>query len=321
MPRFPCLPSSGRIVVALTILLTACGAPAAAPIPTPRPLTVAATTPIVGDVVRQIGGEHVRVTVLLPLGADPHAFEPSPQDIARVADADVVFAVGAGLEVFLEPLLRSAGGKALRVELTEGIPLRPFEAEVHSEGQSAVGTELHAHGAWDPHVWLDPNNVITWTHTIEAVLSRVDPARADRYRRNAEAYRAQLRELDAWIREQVSQIPPERRKLVTDHQVFGYFAHRYGFEQVGVILPGGSTVAQPSAREIAALEETLRALGVPAIFVSSTVDPALARRIAQDTGARLVQLYVDSLSPPGGEADSYIQMMRYNVRRIVEALR
>jgi len=320
-----------RVFLPVMVWLTACapvgGAPSVAP--GARPLAVVATTSIVGDVVRQIGGEGVQVTVLLPVGADPHAFEPSPQDVARVAEADVIFAVGAGLEAFLEPLLKNAGGKALYVELAEGIPLRPFEAiaghrEEGEESEHGHEHEDHGHkheGPWDPHVWLDPLNVITWTHTIEATLSRLDPARSERYRRNAEAYRAQLRELDAWIRDQVAQIPPENRKLVTEHQVFGYFAHRYGFEQVGTILPGITTTAQPSPQELAALEEAIRALGVKAIFVSSTVDPALARRVAGDTGTRLVRLYVDSLGEPGSEADSYIGMMRINVRRIVEALR
>jgi ABC-type metal ion transport system, periplasmic component/surface adhesin len=320
-----------RMLLSMMVLLAACAPSGRAPSAASgaRPLAVVATTSIVGDVVRQIGGEGVQVTVLLPVGADPHTFEPSPQDVARVAEADVVFAVGAGLEVFLEPLLKNAGGKALHVELAEGIPLRPFEAiavhrEEGEESEHGHEHEDHGHkheGPWDPHVWLDPLNVITWTHTIEATLSRLDPERADRYRRNAEAYRAQLRELDAWIREQVAQIPPENRKLVTEHQVFGYFAHRYGFEQVGTIVPGVTTIVQPSPQELAALEEAIRALGVKAIFVSSTVDPALARRVAEDTGTRLVQLYVDSLGEPGSEADSYIGMMRVNVRRIVEALR
>lgn len=296
-------------------------------------LQVVATTSIVGDVVRQIGGDAIQLTVLLPVGADPHAFEPSPQDVARVAEAQVIFAVGAGLERFLEPILQQAGGKALHVELAQGIPLRPFEgmaAHTHHHGESheheeeshAEGEEEASHaGEWDPHIWLDPNNVITWTHTIEATLSRLDPDRASFYQRNAEAYREELRQLDRWIQEQVARIPPENRKLVTEHQVFGYFAHRYGFEQVGTILPSVSTVAQPSAQELAALEEAIRSLGVKAVFVSSTVDPALARRVAEDTGTRLVRLYVDSLGEPGGEADSYVKMMRYNVRAIVEALR
>jgi len=278
-------------------------------------LRVVATTAIVGDVVRRIGGEDIALTVLLRPGVDPHVFEPSPQEAARVAEADVIFAAGAGLEAFLDPLLRQAGGRARRVDLATGIPLLPAEIEEEEDHEG------HAHGPLDPHVWLDPNNVITWTMTIEATLSQLDPARADRFRRNAEAYRAELLALDEWIRDQVAQIPPERRQLVTEHPVFTYFAHRYGFTQAGVLLPGGTTAAQPSAQEIARLEETIRARGIRAIFVSSTVDPALAQRIAADTGARLVRVYVDSLSEPGGEADSYVKMMRYTVQAIVDALR
>ncbi len=308
------------ITIAIGGLLLALAACRPAPAGSPaedRRLRVVATTSIVGDVVHQIGREAIALTVLLRPGVDPHTFAASPQDVARIAEADVVFAVGAGLEAFLEPLLREAGGRARRVDLAAGIPLRPFEAgrpeEEHEEG--------HAHGPMDPHVWLDPTHVITWTFTIEETLSRLDPGRAAFFRQNAEAYRAELRALDEWVRAQVAEIPPERRLLVTEHQVFGSFAHRYGFVQAGVILPGVSTAAQPSAQEIARLEETIRARGIRAIFVSSTVDPTLARRIAEDTGVRLVRLYVDSLSEPGGEADSYIRMMRYNVRAIVEALR
>lgn len=302
------------LLVIVGIGLSACQ-PVARPEPNGKRLRVVATTSIVGDVVRQIGGDAIQLTVLLPVGADPHAFEPSPQDVARVAEAHVIFAVGAGLERFLEPILQQAGGKTLRVELAQGIPLRSSEAELHAE-EGVLHTEEQ-----DPHLWLDPHNVITWTYTIEATLSQLDPDRAAFYRRNAEAYREELRQLDRWIQEQVAGIPPENRKLVTEHQVFGYFAHRYGFEQIGTILPGVSTVAQPSPQELAALEEAIRSLGVKAVFVSSTVDPALARRVAEDTGTRLVRLYVDSLSEPGGEADSYVKMMRYNVRAIVEALR
>lgn len=313
--------SAWRMGVALAVLAAACGAPRTPSPAAGRALRVVATTSIVGDVVREIGGEAIALTVLLPMGVDPHTFAPSPQDAARVAEADVLFAAGAGLEAFLEPLLQGAGSGVRRVDLARGIPLRPLGAGAHAhEGEEGHAGEGQA-GEWDPHVWLDPLHVITWTLTIEETLTHLDPARAEIYRRNAEAYRARLRDLDRWIQEQVGQIPPERRKLVTDHQVFGYFAQRYGFEQVGVILPGGGTAAQPSAREIAELEEAIRTQGVKAIFVSSTVDPALAQRIAQDTGARLVRLYVDSLSAPGGEAGSYLQMMRYNVRAIVEALR
>ncbi len=312
----------GLLTFAALIWGMACqpAAPALKPADETRRLRVVATTSIVGDVVRQIGGEAIDLFVLLRPGMDPHTFEPSPQEAARVAGADVIFAVGAGLEAFLEPLLRQTGAQARRVALAEGLPLLPFEAHM-GEGEPAHASEGPAHGPMDPHVWLDPQNVITWTFTIERTLSELDPNQAGRFQKNAEAYRLELRALDEWIRAQVAQIPPERRQLVTEHQVFGYFAHRYGFEQAGVILPGVTTAAQPSPQEIARLEETIRAKGVRAIFISSTVDPALAQRIAEDTGARLVRLYVDSLSEPGGGADSYLKMMRYNVQAIVEALR
>jgi len=310
-----------RIIVVLLVGITACQPSPAKPAGGERRLQVVATTTIVGDVVRQIGGEAIDLTVLLRPGMDPHTFEPSPQDAARVAGADVLFVAGAGLEAFLEPLLQQAGGRARRVDLSEGLPLLPFEAGMEEHEDHKHEEEAHSHGPMDPHVWLDPHNVITWTFTIEGALSQLDPDRTEVFRRNAEAYRAELRALDGWIRSQVALIPPDRRLLVTEHQVFGYFAHRYGFEQAGVIMPGVTTAAQPSAQEIARLEETIRSKGIRAIFVSSTVDPALARRIAEDTGARLVRLYVDSLSEPGGEADSYVKMMRYNVQAIVEALR
>ncbi|MDW8065915.1 MAG: metal ABC transporter substrate-binding protein [Anaerolineae bacterium] len=315
-------------------VLVACQAPAApSPMPTSeaaKQLRVVATTSIVGDVVRQIGGDAIQLSVIVPIGADAHAYEASPQDIARVAEADLIFAVGAGLEQhFLDRLLEQTGKRGAARQLAEGIPLLAFEGheEEHSherERHKHKEGEAHHHrhdSEVDPHLWMDPNNVITWTHTIETALSQADPGRADLYRRNAEAYRAELRKLDEWIREQVSQIPPENRKLVTDHRVFGYFARRYGFQQVGTIIPGVSTAAEPSAQEIAKLQETIRDLNVKAIFVSSTISPSVAEQIAKDIGIPLVRLYMETLSEPGGEADSYITMMRYNVQAIVRSLR
>jgi ABC-type Zn uptake system ZnuABC Zn-binding protein ZnuA len=273
-------------------------------------LRVVATTTIVGDVVRAVGGDAIALTVLLPVGADPHTFEPTPQDVAAVADAHVVFVNGAGLEVFLEPLLANAGGGAKVVVVSAGIPFRRLGSE--HEGEA---------GEVDPHVWFDPLNVVIWTRNIERALSTLDPANSETYAANAARYEAALRELDAWIREQVAQVPPQRRKLVTDHAVFGYFADRYGFEQVGAIMPGFSSAAQPAAQELARLEDAIRALGVPAVFVGTTVNPTLAQRIAEDTGVQLVFLYTGSLSEPGGPADSYLALMRYNVTAIVEALK
>ena len=155
----------------------------------------------------------------------------------------------------------------------------------------------------------------------ELPRSRLDPAHAATYKANADAYRAQLRDLDAWVRAQVATIPAENRKLVTDHATYAYFAERYGFEQIGAVVPGYSTAAQPSAQSLADLEDRIAAYGVKAVFVGKTVNPALAQRVASDTGIRLVFLYSGSLTESGGEADSYLSYVKYNVMAVVEGLK
>jgi ABC-type Zn uptake system ZnuABC Zn-binding protein ZnuA len=250
----------------------------------------------------------------MPLGADPHSFEPAPRDMAAVVDAHVVFANGAGLEEFLDSLMESAEAEEKTVHVSHGIAFRRFDGESEGDGE-------HDHAADDPHTWTDPNNVMVWAQNIEDALSNLDPTNGEAYRVNAEAYRAELQELDAWIREQVAQIPEKDRQIVTDHTILGYLADRYGFVQVGAIVPGYSSLAEPSAKELAELEDAIRQLGVEAVFVGSTVNPALAETVAQDTGVQLVTIYTGSLSEKGGQADTYIAYMRYNVEAIVQALR
>jgi ABC-type Zn uptake system ZnuABC Zn-binding protein ZnuA len=176
-------------------------------------------------------------------------------------------------------------------------------------------------GGADPHVWFDPHNVIVWTHNVAHTLSGLDPGHAGTYQANADAYEAELRALDGWIREQLAQVPEENRQLVTDHTVFSYLAHRYGFEQIGAVFPGYSTLAEPSAQDLAALQDAIEEFDVQAVFAGLTVNPDLAERVAEDTGTQLVFLYVGSLSEPGGPADDYLSFMRYNVSAIAEALR
>jgi ABC-type Zn uptake system ZnuABC Zn-binding protein ZnuA len=283
-------------------------------------LQVVATTTLVGDVVSQVGGDAVDLTVLLPVGADPHGFDPTPRDVSRVADADLIFINGLGLEQFLERLLASAGSEAQVIAVSEGITAIETGDEadaVHAEEDEGE----HGHEGDDPHVWTDPNNVLVWTANIAAALSQLDPANAALYQANAAQYSAELQALDAWVREQVAQVPAANRNIVTDHAVFGYFAQRYGFEQVGAIVPGYSTLAEPSAQELAALEDAIRSLGVKAVFVGQTVNPGLAQRVADDTGTQLAPVYTGSLSDPEGEAGSYLDYIRHNVATIVEALR
>ncbi len=270
-------------------------------------LKVVATTTIVTDIVKNVGGQNINLTTLLPLGSDPHSFEPTPQDIARVADADLIFINGAGLETFMDRLLQNSGTKANVLSVSDGITLRAAPT-----GEGANG---------DPHTWTDPNNVQIWVDNIAAALSQRDPANQAAYLANAEKYRQELVKLDQWIRQQVAEIPQANRQLVTDHELFGYFADRYGFTQAGTVIPGYSTVAQPSAQDLASLEEAIRNLGVKAIFVGNSVNPSLEERVAADTNIHLVYLYTGSLSGPDGPAGTYLDYTRYNVDAIVQALK
>jgi ABC-type Zn uptake system ZnuABC Zn-binding protein ZnuA len=320
-------------LLAFSVILLGCAAPAATPATeSGSRLNILATTTIVADVVRNIGVEKINLTVLLPTGVDPHSFQPAPQDIAKMADADLIFANGAGLEEFLTPMIESANAVEKVIYVSEGIELLELaegeehsdehsqEAEMLSSTHTAEESEHHHHEGGDPHVWFDPNNVMIWTNNITQALIKMDPANAESYQKNSENYLTELKALDEWIRQQVSSIPAENRKLVTDHQVFTYFAERYGFFQEGAVIPGYSTVAEPSAQEIAALEDIIRQQGVKAIFVGSSVNPALSRRVAEDTDVQLITIFTGSLSAPGGGADTYLEFMRYNVNAIVQAL-
>jgi len=280
-----------------------------------------ATTTIVGDVVSRIGGDQIDLSVLLPVGIDPHSFDPTPQDIALISDADIVFANGAGLEVFLDPLIESAGAVERVVYVSEHVDFLMFAGEDQDhETEKHVENENQLDGV-DPHTWMDPNNVKVWVSEIENMLREVNPENAEIYAANAASYEIELQNLDAWIREQVAQIPEENRKLVTDHTLFGYFADEYGFKQIGALIPGFSTLAEPTALELATIETAIHELNVRAIFVGNTVNPNLAERIAEDTGTQLVFVYTGSLSESKGEASTYLDYMRYNTNAFVNALK
>ncbi len=302
------------LLVLVLVSLSACASERQPPTASTGKLKVLATTTLVGDVVQHIGGEKIDLHVLLPVGADPHSFEPTPQDIAYLAAAEVVFANGVGLEEFLSQLMENVSSESVLISLSDGLDL----IEAAHEAETAEG---HAHENGDPHVWMDPHNVLHWVEQIERTLSQRDAANVAFYQQNSDEYRKELLELDEWIRAQVAQVPPEQRKLVSDHQVFGYFAKRYNFELVGTVIPSVSTLAEPSAQELAALEDAIRRAGVRAIFVGATVNPALAGRIAQDTQVQLVPIYTGSLSAADGPATTYLDFMRYNVNAIVQALR
>jgi ABC-type Zn uptake system ZnuABC Zn-binding protein ZnuA len=318
------------VAVLLSGMLVACGSqpepdqaqdPAqlyAISLSTGEKLSVIATTNIVGDVVRQVGGDQIALITLMGIGIDPHSYVPTPSDSAAIHDAHVVFASGAGLESDLEQSFESAGGDAVRVYLSDGLRHRLTEGSFEEE--DAGHEHEHDEGEVDPHVWFDVRNAIHWVEMIEQVLSALDPANAAAYQANAATYTQELKELDAWVVEQVAAIPQANRKLVTNHPSFGYLAGRYGLEQVGAVYPV-SPSAEPSAREIALLEDTIREYGVPAVFGESTVNPKLAQQVADDTGVELVALYSGSLGEPGSGAETYVLLIRYNVGAIVNALK
>jgi ABC-type Zn uptake system ZnuABC Zn-binding protein ZnuA len=466
--------SVSRWLIAALMLtgLSACAAPAplaqpTAPVDAQATRHVLAVETFLADIAQNVAGDRATIEPLIPIGVDPHSFEPTPADARKVADSTLLIANGAGFESFLENLLENAGGQRQVVEavagltsrtaregeeavmteeekaeaLCAGLPKMAAEevtagvdavsaAELHTHahetatehqhehepaaghvheaslvmaklapaadggfggfvrldaaeagdyqlataaGQVVVsdaqGQEIeieesyplncgglaqahmlelapgeytvalagfaaettpllagmaggHHHDAGDPHFWLDPINVIKYTENIRDGLSQADPGGAATYARNAEAYIAELRELDAWIREQVEQIPEARRLLVTNHESFGYFADRYGFKIIGTVIPSVSSGASPSAEQFARLTDRINATGAQAIFLETGADPQLAQQLAQEVGVKAVtELFTHSITDPNGPAPTYIEMMKYNVRAIVDALK
>jgi ABC-type Zn uptake system ZnuABC Zn-binding protein ZnuA len=283
--------------------------------------TVLADTTFLADITRNVAGERLSVASLLPMGADPHSFEPTPRDARKVADSRVVVINSYGLEPQVDELIASAGSPALLVvEAAAGLPGRTPQ---QGEAAFAGGDEGVENGGEmaeiDPHFWLDPVSVVAYVDNIRRGLSSIDPEGADVYEAQAESYARRLRELDAWIRAEVEKIPAERRLLVTNHESFGYFADRYGFQIVGTLFSTAGAEGSPSAQDMAGLVEEIRATGAPAIFVETGSSDDLATQIAREAGVDVVtDLYTHSL---GENVSTYLDMMRWNVSRIVEALR
>lgn len=287
-------------------------------------LKVVATTSIVGDIVYNIAKETIDLTVLLPPDTDPHTFSPAPQDIALIADADVIFINGFGLEQFLTELIENTDG--IVVSLSTGVePLTVDENLIDNDGHQdddghQDNDDLHINQI-DPHTWMNPLNVVIFTRNIEYTLTTLNPANAENYQINATVYEAKLKSLDRSIKSQFEAIPLEKRKLVTDHKVFGYYVHQYGLELVSTIIPTYSTDAEPSAYELATLQDAINQHQVKAIFIDITTNTALAKRIANDTDIKLIQLYTGSLGSSNSGAETYIDYMEYNTRAIVNALK
>lgn len=295
-----------RLIVFMTVFtLLIAGCTPASSSPTADSAIIASTT-FLADIARNVAGDRLKVESLLPLGADPHSYQPTPQDAARIADSKLLIVNGAEYEHFIETLLANAGGERKVIEASAGISPR----------EDAGGE----HGA-DPHMWLDPNLVVTYVQNIRDGLIEFDPEGEAVYRSNAEAYIAELQSLDAWIVEQVAQVPPERRLLVTNHEALGYFAERYGFTIAGTVIESFSSGASPSAGQMADLIGQIKSNGAPAIFLDASDNESLARQIADETSVRVItDLHLESLTD-GAPAATYIDMMKHNVTLIVEALK
>lgn len=313
------------IIIGLVLVLAVSACQPAAPA-AKGGLKVLVVETFLADIVQNVAGERVQVESLIPVGLDPHAFTPAPRDVARIAESKVLVINGAGFEEWLEAVLTNAGGQRLVIEASAGLVGREaregeeMEDEHHAEG-GAEG-EHHHHDEGDPHFWLDPFSVIKYVENIRDGLTQADPEGKALYASNAAAYITKLKELDAWVRQQVQPIPVERRLLVTNHESLGYFADRYEFTIIGTVLPSVSTAASPSAQQLAHLIDLVKAKGVRAIFLETGSNPQLAEQIAAETKAKVVSgLHTHSTTPANGPAPTYIDMIKANVNAIVGALK
>jgi zinc/manganese transport system substrate-binding protein len=271
-------------------------------------VSVVATTTQVGDFVRQVGGDRVDVTQILAPNSDPHDYEPRPDDVTNTAEAEIVFTNGDDLDPWMEQVVSDSGSDAKIVNLGAGVPVKlPGE----SSGEEA--------SQYDPHWWHDPRNSEEAVREIAAQLSAVDPDDKATFEANAAAYDANLKMLDAGIQRCMDSVQAADRKLVTDHDAFGYFAERYGIQVVGAVIPSQTTQAQPNAKDVTDLADLIRKEGVKAIFPESSLSPELAETIASQTGAQVGQeLYGDTLGPEGSSGDTYLKMEAANANAMVE---
>lgn len=271
------------------------------------PLPVVASFSILGDLVRVVGGERVSVTTLVGPDEDAHVFAPKPADARAIVQSRLLVINGLGFEPWAQKLAKSAGYKGETVLVSQGVKPR-----IMAEGKA------HDHEA-DPHAWQDPGNVMLYVRNIAAALAKIDPAGASAYQANAAAYVKELQALDSWARGQFAAIPAEKRKVITSHDAFGYFAAHY---QITFLAPQGvSTDAEPGAKGVAQLIRQIRREKIKAVFIENMSNPRLLAQLARDAGVRPgASLYVDALSAPSGPAGSYLALMRHNVKQLAQGM-
>lgn len=268
---------------------------------------VVATSTLIADWTDQIAGDEIDLTDILQPGADPHIYEPTPQDSRAFEEADLILYNGYNLEPGLIKLMEATGANARKLPVGEVV--QPLQLE--KEGRSVP----------DPHVWGSVENSIAMVETIRDALIELSPEDEATFRANADRYTAELTQLHTWIQQQTATIPTNQRQLVTTHDAFQYYANAYGLNVVGTLI-GISTEEQPSAQTVQKLVNTIQGLGVPAIFAETTINPRLITTVAEEADIKLAsqQLYSDSIGAPGSEGDSYLKMMVANTKAIVENL-
>lgn len=293
--------------------------------PDGSPVRAVATFSILGDLVQAVGGAHVAVSTLVGPDSDAHGFSPSPADARKVAEADIVFVNGLGLEGWLDRLIRASGTRAPVVVASTGVTPIPApdahaqDAHVQEGAIHAAGGHDHGDHAVDPHAWQSVANVRIYVANIRDGLAKVDPAHADAYRDAAADYIGKLDSLERDVRATIDGIPPERRRIITTHDAFGYFAAAYGLRFVAP--QGVSTDSEASPRDVAAIIRQIRRDRIPAVFLENISDPRQMEQIARESGARIGgKVYSDALSGPDGPAPTYLAMMRANLHAFAAAL-
>jgi ABC-type Zn uptake system ZnuABC Zn-binding protein ZnuA len=294
------------LLVALFLLLSGCSPPTAGS--ADGKIVAVATTTQIADLLKNVAGDKVIIRVIMKEGSNHHTFEPTTSDVKLLIDAQIIFENGVELDSWLDRLMESSGSTATRVVTSAGVDL----LDLQHEG--------HVHAAGDPHIWHSTTNAKIMVANIARGMAAFDPENSAFYEQNAQAYTAQLVDLATEIHTLLDPIPEERRKLVTSHEAFGYFAKEFDLRIVGTVVIASES-AEPSSRYVVQLVQKIRAEQVQVIFTETTIDPRLAEQIAQEAGVTIIpNLYSDTLSEPGGEADTYIKMMRYNATVIAAGL-
>ena len=292
--------------------------------------TVVVTTTILGDVVENLADGQVDVVTIMPVGADPHDFQASAEQVAEIGEAEVLIVNGGDFEEGLLDVIESVEEDGVPVlEALSAVDTIEFGAsehdhdEEHSDEEHSDEEHAHDHDSADPHFWTDPTRMAVAVDAIaEFLVLNVDGVDTDAQSASADAYAAELEDLDGEVVDTVAPIDEDDRVLVTNHDSFGYFADRYEFEIVGTVVPSGSTADGTSARELAELTEVIEQQGVPAVFAETTTSDELAQTLAAEVGddISVVELYTGSLGEPGSDGDTYVAMTRTNAQRIADAL-